>query len=82
MVRREAQAKREVVVIDEAHEMSEAMLLELRFVMSHQMNARSLFPALLAGQPELRKRLRLKKYEATSELRTSMRTNSVTNGNR
>ncbi|MBD2846692.1 ABC transporter [Paenibacillus sp. IB182496] len=49
------------------NEMSEAMLLELRFVMSHQMDARSLFPVLLAGQPELRKRLRLKKYEAISQ---------------
>lgn len=68
MARREVQAERSVVVvIDEAHEMSEAMLLELRFVMSHQMDARSLFPVLLAGQPELRKKLRLKKYEAISQ---------------
>lgn len=68
MAHREAQAERGVVVvIDEAHEMSEAMLLELRFVMSHQMDARSLFPVLLAGQPELRKKLRLKKYEAISQ---------------
>jgi type II secretory pathway predicted ATPase ExeA len=66
--RREAQGERGiVVVIDEAHEMSEAMLLELRFVMSHQMDARSLFPVVLAGQPELRKKLRLKKYEAISQ---------------
>ena len=68
MTRREEQAERRlVVVIDEAHEMSEAMLLELRFVMSHQMDARSLFPVILAGQPELRKKLRLKKYEAISQ---------------
>jgi type II secretory pathway predicted ATPase ExeA len=67
MARREVQAERGVVVIDEANEMSEAMLLELRFVMSHQMDARSLFPVLLAGQPELRKKLRLKKYEAISQ---------------
>jgi type II secretory pathway predicted ATPase ExeA len=68
LTRREAQAERGVVVvIDEAHEMNEAMLLELRFVMSHQMDARSLFPVLLAGQPELRKKLRLKKYEAISQ---------------
>lgn len=68
MMRREAQAERGVVVvIDEAHEMSEAMLLELRFVMSYQMDARSLFPVLIAGQPELRKKLRLKKYEAISQ---------------
>src|SRR5690606_360765 len=66
--RREAQAERDVVVvIDEAHEMSEPMLRELRFVMSHQMDARSLFPVMLAGQPERRKKLRLKKYEAISQ---------------
>jgi len=47
-----------VIVIDEAHEMNEAMLLELRFVMSHQMDSRSLFPVLLSGQPELRRKLR------------------------
>ncbi|WP_281889973.1 ExeA family protein [Paenibacillus sp. YYML68] len=68
MSRREAQGERNIlVVIDEAHEMNEAMLLELRFVMSHQMDARSLFPVLLAGQPELRKKLRLKKYESISQ---------------
>ena len=68
IARREEQGEREVlVVIDEAHEMNEAMLLELRFVMSHQMDSRSLFPVLLAGQPELRKKLRLKKYEAISQ---------------
>lgn len=47
--------------------MNEAMLLELRFVMSHQMDARSLFPVILAGQPELRRTLRLKKYEAIAQ---------------
>lgn len=68
MSRREAQGERQVlVVIDEAHEMSEAMLLELRFAMSYQMDAKSLFPVLLSGQPELRKKLRLKKYEAISQ---------------
>lgn len=56
-----------LVVIDEAQDMTEAMLLELRFVMSHQMDAKSLFPVILAGQPELRKRLRLKKFEAISQ---------------
>lgn len=68
MSRREEQGERQmVVVIDEAHEMSENMLLELRFVMSHQMDARSLFPVLLSGQQELRKKLRLKKYEAINQ---------------
>jgi type II secretory pathway predicted ATPase ExeA len=68
LLRRQAQGERSLlVVIDEAHEMSDAMLLELRFVMSHQMDARSLFPVILAGQPELRKKLRLKKYEAIAQ---------------
>jgi type II secretory pathway predicted ATPase ExeA len=68
LTRREVQGERGIlVIIDEAHEMSEAMLLELRFVMSYQMDARSLFPVILAGQPELRRKLRLKKYESISQ---------------
>jgi type II secretory pathway predicted ATPase ExeA len=35
--------------------------------MSHQMDARLLFPVVLAGQPKLRKKLHLKKYEAISQ---------------
>lgn len=67
LARREAKAECSVVVvIDKAHEMSEAMLLELRFVMSHQMDS-SLLPVMLAGQPDLPKKLRLKKYEASSQ---------------
>ena len=54
-----------VVVIDEGHEMSEAMLLEMRFALHYNMDSASLFPLILVGQPELRKLLRLKKYEAT-----------------
>ncbi len=54
-----------VIIIDEAHEMSEAMLLELRFALNHNIDSASLFPLILVGQPELRKLLRLKKYEAT-----------------
>jgi type II secretory pathway predicted ATPase ExeA len=54
-----------VVVIDEAQELSEAMMLELRFILSYNMDSCALFPLILVGQPELRKQLRLKKYEAT-----------------
>jgi type II secretory pathway predicted ATPase ExeA len=54
-----------VVVIDEAQELSEAMMMELRFVLSYNMDSCALFPLILVGQPELRKQLRLKKYEAT-----------------
>jgi type II secretory pathway predicted ATPase ExeA len=52
------------VVIDEAQEMSHAMIMELPFVMNHNMDSSSLFSLILVGQPELRKKLRLKKYEA------------------
>ena len=53
------------MVIDEAHEMSEAMIHELRFALSQHMDSCSLFPLILVGQPELRKILHLKKYEAS-----------------
>jgi type II secretory pathway predicted ATPase ExeA len=56
-----------VIIIDEAQDMNESMLLELRFIMNHQMDSVSLFPLILAGQPELRRTLRLKKYEAISQ---------------
>ncbi|MCF6092537.1 AAA family ATPase [Microaerobacter geothermalis] len=56
-----------VIIIDEAQEMKEAMMMELRFVMNHQIDSCSLFPLILVGQPELRKTLRLKKYEATAQ---------------
>ncbi|UNO50847.1 ExeA family protein [Alicyclobacillus acidoterrestris] len=56
-----------VVVIDEAQDMSEEMIQELRFVRNQQMDASSPFPLLLVGQPEMRRKLRLKKYEAISQ---------------
>lgn len=56
-----------LLVVDEAHEMSEAMLLELRFALNFNMDSTALFPLILVGQPELRKLLRLKKYEATAQ---------------
>jgi type II secretory pathway predicted ATPase ExeA len=56
-----------VVVIDEAHEMSGEMIGELRFVLNHNIDSRSLFALILVGQPELRKMLRLKKHEATAQ---------------
>jgi len=63
---RSAPSERTIVaVIDEAHEMSEAMMLELRFALNYQIDSAALFPLILVGQPELRKLLRLKKYEAT-----------------
>ncbi|GGJ14538.1 ATPase AAA [Alicyclobacillus cellulosilyticus] len=59
--------RRWVVVIDEAQDISEEMLQELRFVRNQRMDAVSPFPLILVGQPELRRKLRLKKYEAISQ---------------
>jgi type II secretory pathway predicted ATPase ExeA len=56
-----------VVVIDEAQDISEEMIQELRFVRNQQMDASSPFPLLLVGQPEMRRKLRLNKYEAISQ---------------
>lgn len=56
-----------IVVVDEAQEMSPSMLAELRFVINHQMDSCSLFPFILVGQPEFRRTLRLKKYEAIAQ---------------
>ena len=61
------QDKALVIVIDEEQDMSDTMLLELRFITNHQMDSLSLFPLILVGQPELRRTLRLKKYEAISQ---------------
>ena len=65
--RHNQQDKELVIVIDEAQDMSDTMLLELRFITNHQMDSVSLFPLILIGQPELRRTLRLKKYEAISQ---------------
>jgi type II secretory pathway predicted ATPase ExeA len=53
-----------VVAIDEAQDLSEEMIQELRFVRNQQMDSCSLFPLILVGQPEIRRKVRLKKYEA------------------
>lgn len=56
-----------VVIIDEAQEISPAMLLELRFALNQQMDSVSLFSLILVGQPELRRTLRKNKYEAIAQ---------------
>ena len=56
-----------VVVIDEAQDMTEEMLQELRYVRNQHMDATSPFPLILVGKPEMRRHLRLKKYEAISQ---------------
>ncbi|MBT9147174.1 MAG: hypothetical protein DDT32_00926 [Syntrophomonadaceae bacterium] len=56
-----------VVVVDEVQEMTKTMLVELRFAVNHQLDSSSLFPLILVGQSELRRTLRLKKYEAVAQ---------------
>jgi len=65
--RKEQGDKTMVIVADEAQEMSEAMLVELRFLVNHQMDSCSLFPLILVGQSELRRIFRLKKHEAIAQ---------------
>jgi len=56
-----------VIVIDEAQDLIPAMIQELRFVMSQNMDSASLITMILVGQPELRKTLRMKKHEAIAQ---------------
>jgi len=55
------------VVLDEAHEMPPATLLELRFLMNHQMDLSAPFSIILSGQPRLRAELRKQAYEAITQ---------------
>lgn len=52
-----AQARPLVVMIDEAHELPESSLLELRFLMTQGKNPQPAFPVVLAGQGKLRRTL-------------------------
>ncbi len=54
-------------IVDEGQEMSDEMLQELRFLRNQAMDALSVFSLILTGQPELRRRQRLKKYEAIAQ---------------
>jgi type II secretory pathway predicted ATPase ExeA len=56
-----------LVVIDEAQFLSDAMLTELRFTMSHRLDSCSLFPLILVAQPEIRRPLILKKNAALAQ---------------
>lgn len=59
--------KQWVLIIDEAQDMSDAMIQELRFIRNQEMDSHSSFSLLLVGQPELRTKLRVKKYQAISQ---------------
>jgi len=59
--------RRPLVVIDEAHLLSPAMLEEIRFLTNFQMDSASPMALCLVGQTELRSRLRLRAFEAISQ---------------
>jgi type II secretory pathway predicted ATPase ExeA len=56
-----------VAIVDEAQDISPALLLELRFALNQQMDAVSLFCLILAGQNELRRTLRKNRYESVAQ---------------
>lgn len=56
-----------VIVVDEAHLLSDAMLEEIRFLINFDMDSMSPLSLILMGQTELKQRLRLKTLEAISQ---------------
>ncbi|WP_243137475.1 ExeA family protein [Heliorestis convoluta] len=62
-----ARDKELVVIIDEAQDVTPAMLLELRYILNSSMDARSLLSLILVGQPELRITLRKNRYDAIAQ---------------
>lgn len=63
----ETQRRQTVVVIDEAHLLSPAMLEEVHFLTNHQMDSISPLALLLVGQPELGRKLTLQAFEAVRQ---------------
>jgi len=53
-----------VIVVDEAHLLSHEMLEEIRFLLNMEMDSKSLCSLILAGQSELRSRLKLQIHQA------------------
>jgi len=56
-----------LIVIDEAHLLSPAMLEEIRFLTNFHMDSTSPMALCLVGQPERRNKLRLRAFEAISQ---------------
>lgn len=63
----ESQGKSPVMIIDESHGLSEAMLNEVRYLTNFRIDSLSPFSLLLVGQTELRAHLRLKSLEAVKQ---------------
>ncbi len=64
--------KQPVIVIDEGHLLSPALLEEIRFLTNFHMDSASPMALCLVGQTELRQRLRLQTFEAITQ-RVNMR---------
>lgn len=59
--------KQPVIVIDEGHLLSPALLEEIRFLTNFHMDSAAPMALCLVGQPELRQRLRLQTFEAITQ---------------
>jgi type II secretory pathway predicted ATPase ExeA len=64
---REQGERQWVIIIDEAQDMSESMIQELRYIRNQDMDGCSSFTLLLVGQPEIRVKMRMKKYQAINQ---------------
>lgn len=69
--RARCQTRQLVVMIDEAHDMPDTTLLEIRFLMTRGMEPQPPFPVILAGQGKLRRELNTNLMEPISQ-RVSM----------
>lgn len=63
----QAQKKAPVLVLDEAHELSNMMVREIRYITNVGMDSLSPFALIIVGQPELRGILKLKAFEAVAQ---------------
>jgi len=56
-----------IVILDEAHLLTQPMLEQLRLLFSDQMDSQSLATVILVGHPDLRRTLHLAVHEALSQ---------------
>jgi type II secretory pathway predicted ATPase ExeA len=63
----EQDKKTTVLVIDEAHRLSEAMLQELRFILNFREDSMAPLALILVGQPSLRNQLKARQMDAIDQ---------------
>lgn len=61
------QGRRPILIVDEAHQLSNRLLHELRFWLNAEMDAATPFTLILLGQSDLQNRLQLKDFEALDQ---------------